>query len=187
VPAYAGRTHDARLLVERALAEAPRSSTLTTRAWLHAVAAEVHALARRGPMTLRSLGRSGELLGHADVHDVPEWLDFYDSSRLRGFEGFSLLTVGRAAEARAALEATLASLPEHAEKQRAVTLADIASTYVQESDIPAAVEVAKHSFMLTARTRYATAGERLQKLRDQLKPWQDSKPVRELDEYSRPA
>jgi hypothetical protein len=146
------------------------------------VDAEVQALAGQADATLRALDKAEEALSQAQGDEGPAWLDFFDLARLRGFQGFSYLTLGHTDDARRALGATLGELPDHADKQRAVTLADIAATHVYDGDIALGCEVAKQALAFTARTRYATAIDRLGRLRRQLEPWSRERPVRELDD-----
>lgn len=154
-------------------------------AWLHAVEAEVKARAGDAKGTLRALGHAEDLLEDADAQDDPEWMNFFDRARLDGFKGYSYLSVGRTADARAALTRTLNALTDDAQKQRAVTLADLAATQVQDGEIEVAAQLAQAALRVTVEERYATSAERLLEVRATLEPFRGHSAVIELDERLR--
>lgn len=186
VPAFADRGPEAVAIVDHALERATFGGvSASTRAWLHAVEAEVKARAGDAQGTLRALGHAEGLLEDADAQDDPEWMDFFDRARLDGFKGYSYLSVGRPAEAREALTRTLNALTDDAQKQRAVTLADLAATQVQVGEIEAAAQLAQAALQVTVEERYATAAERLLEVRAALEPFRRHATVVELDEALR--
>lgn len=62
------------------------------------------------------------------AREVPAWMDYYDATRLKGFKGFAYLAAQRPEEARSVLTDALSMLDGAAVKQRAVFLADLATT-----------------------------------------------------------
>lgn len=185
LPAFARRDREASALVDHALAQAAPGVSATTRSWLFAVKAEVRAHAHNAQDTLRALGSAEDALENADVEEDPEWMDFFDRARLDGFRGYSYLSVQRPAEARQALTRTLDALPGNAQKQRAVTLADLAAACVQEAEIESATQLAQAALEVTMEEGYATAAERLLAVRATLDPFRRHNAVVEFDERLR--
>lgn len=185
LPAFAGRDGEAIDVVDHAIVQAAHGVSATTRSWLYAVTAEVCARAHNEQGTLRALGRAEGALEGADIEDDPEWMDFFDQARLDGFKGYAYLSVRRPAEAREALTRTLNALPDHAQKQRAVTLADLAAADLQQGDIEAATQLARAALQVTVEEGYATAAERLLAFRLALGPFGRHSAVVEFDERLR--
>jgi hypothetical protein len=90
-------------------------------------------------------------------HEVPVWMDYYDTTRLQGFKGFAYLKAGKPDEARTALVEALSGLDGHAVKQRAVFLTDLATTYLHEDEIDKGAEVAAEAADVLSRAGYATS------------------------------
>jgi transcriptional regulator with XRE-family HTH domain len=178
VAADRGRFTAALDLLDSADAKAAKSSILPS--WLAAVEAEVRAKAGEPTEALRAADRAEHALGIGS--EVPGWLDYYDATRLNGFKGFAYLTAGRPAEARAALQVAVASLDPGAVKQRAVFLADLATTYVREGEVDQACELAGQAAVALAQGGYATSAQRLREFRVLLAPWEDRPAVKDLDE-----
>jgi ATP/maltotriose-dependent transcriptional regulator MalT len=109
-------------------------------------------------------------------------MDYYDGTRLKGFRGFAYLTAGKPSEARDALSEALSALDTGAVKQRAVFLADLATTFVHEGEVDKGCELAGEAALALTRAGYATSAERLHEFRDLVRPWQDRASVKDLDE-----
>jgi hypothetical protein len=148
--------------------------------WLAAVEAEIRAKAGQTKASLDAIDRAENALVVA--HEVPAWMDYYDRTRLKGFQGFACLNAGKVDEARTALSEALAGLDASAVKQRAVFLADLATTYVHEGEVDKGSEVAVEAADALTRAGYATSAERLHEFRALVQPWQDRASVKELDE-----
>jgi transcriptional regulator with XRE-family HTH domain len=128
VPAASGGFNAAADLLEGANKSAAKITVLPS--WLASVEAEIQAKAGKNHASLTAIDRAeGSLtLGH----EVPVWMDYYDTTRLQGFKGFAYLKAGKPEEARTALGEALSGLDDHAVKQRAVFLTDLATTYVRD-------------------------------------------------------
>ncbi len=178
VAADRGRFTAAVDLLDSAGAKAAKNSILPS--WLAAVEAEVRAKAGEPTEALRAVDRAEHAL---DVgRGVPGWLDYYDATRLNGFKGFAYLSAGRPAEARAALQAAVASLDPGAVKQRAVFLADLATTYVHQGEVDQGCAPAGQAAVALAQGGYATSAQRLREFRTLVAPWEDRPAVKDLDE-----
>lgn len=101
------------------------------------------------------------------------------------FKGYAYLSVRRPVEAREALTRTLSALPGNAQKQRAVTLADLAAAHLQQGEIEAATQLARTALQVTVEESYATAAERLLAFRVALDPFRQHSAVVEFDERLR--
>jgi len=148
--------------------------------WLAAVEAEIRARAGETRASLNAIDRAEGALVAA--HEVPAWMDYYDATRLKGFKGFAYLAAGKPEEARNALGDALSTLDAGAVKQRAVFLADLATTFVYEGEVDKGCELAGEAAGALTRAGYATSAERLHEVRELVRPWQDRASVKELDE-----
>jgi transcriptional regulator with XRE-family HTH domain len=182
-PAKEGDSAAAMAYLGDAMAHARRAGVPVLSSWLTAVEAEV--LSQVEPTAaLRSLDHAQLSLGHADDGETPAWFDYYSAARLDGFRGHTLLTAGRPDQAQQALCDALAGLEPHAVKQRALLRADIAATCLVKgrTDLDRACDLAAEAAAGLVSAGYATAMERLRRLRAQLVPWERSSAVRHLDE-----
>jgi hypothetical protein len=187
-PAFSGdpeKAEEARDKVRAARAFTRRGSgNAEMLAWLDAVEAEVET---RFGDTHRAL----ELIQHAEQtyreHDAntnpsPAWLDWFSPTRLGGFKGNTLMMAGRGREARETLEQVLADLADDSVKQRAIYLADAAAAAVLERDPELACSYLKQAVDILERIWYATAMDRVKKVRQSLREWDSLPAVRKLDE-----
>lgn len=184
ISARAGDSRLTRALMDSALAHSVHHTGPVTRAWLRAVESEVSATLSDHAASLGALSRAEALLGADEGQPEPEWLDFFNASRLAGFAGSAHLALGQGEQARPHLEQSLAGLPSEAAKQRAVVLADLAATYL-ETDLEAACALTAQALEQLQTTWYATGYERVQSVRRQLAPHQQNGQVRELEDRIR--
>jgi transcriptional regulator with XRE-family HTH domain/tetratricopeptide (TPR) repeat protein len=178
VPAASGGFSAAMDLLQGADKYAVKLTVLPS--WLAAVEAEIRAKAGHTRASLNAIDRAEGALVIA--HEVPAWMDYYDATRLKGFKGFAYLTAGRPDEARDALSKALSALDTGAVKQRAVFLADLATTFVHEGEVDKGCELAGEAAAALTRAGYATSAERLHEFRQLVRPWQDRASVKDLDE-----
>jgi hypothetical protein len=178
VPAAGGGFIAAIDLLESAGKHAAKTTVLPS--WLGAVEAEIRAKAGDGRASLHAIDRAERALEVA--REVPLWMDYYDANRLKGFKGFAYLAAGKPEEARDVLNDALSMLDAGAVKQRAVFLADLATTYVHDGEVDKGCELAGEAAVALSRAGYATSAERLHDFRELVRPWQDRTSVKELDE-----
>lgn len=183
VPAREGNTAAAVDYLAGAATHAARAGAPILRSWVSAVESEVLTPANPAG-SLRALDQAAASLAATDNRSVPAWFDYYSAERLDGFRGYTLLKLGRGEEARQVLTAALGGIGPAAVKQRAVFLIDIASTHLTGSDpdVDQACRLAGDGATSLAMVGYATAGDRLREFRAQLRPWDHTQAVRDLDD-----
>jgi transcriptional regulator with XRE-family HTH domain len=178
IPAANGGFGAAIDLLEGAGKHAAKTTVLPS--WLGAVESEIRAKAGDARASLQAIDRAERAL--APAREVPTWMDYYDATRLKGFKGFAYLAAGQPEEARTVLHDALSRLDGGAVKQRAVFLADLATTYVHDGEVDKGCELAGEAAVTLSKAGYATSAERLHDFRELVRPWQDRSSVKELDE-----
>jgi transcriptional regulator with XRE-family HTH domain len=181
VPAATGQWTASADHLAHARAHADAGAPSVIRSWLDAISSEIRANAgdERGAMI--AVDDAKRALQSASSTLVPEWFDFYDATRLRGFEGYALLRSGHAASAARHLDAALTELEPSAVKQRTVFLTDLATANVRQGEVDRACDLAIKAAADLRRRRYATCVNRLRDFRSTLRPYGTSRAVRELD------
>ncbi|MGB3441113.1 MAG: helix-turn-helix transcriptional regulator [Actinophytocola sp.] len=179
VPGFAGQLQPARDYLSAAHAHARYAAGPQLRSWLHCVDAEVSARSGQSKASLTRIRSAEDALVTAGTD--PVWLDFFDSSRLEGFAGNTLLLAGRNREAAARLQNALDNLAETATKQKAVLLFDLAVAHAP-TDAEHAVATVRQACDLIGQAPYSTALQRVPDVRAALSatPY-----VGELDERVR--
>lgn len=150
--------------------------------WLAAVESEMHTNAGSHTAALGAIDRARTALDRPGLAGDLPWFDYYDSTRLAGFAGYSTLRAGRYDESRVALTDALGRLPRSAVKQRAVFLTDLASVELHEGDLDQACRTAADAVEQLHQAGYATGSDRLRDFRQAVDPWRTSTSVRMLDE-----
>jgi hypothetical protein len=172
VPAYAGQARRARDLMAEAHRQARGAVGATQLAWMCAVESEVEAKLGDGRTANDLIARSeGALGGQARAWPAgpdPQWLDFFDGSRLAGFKGFCRLSTGRCSDAAAALEQTLRTLPAGASKQRSITLADLARARAGQGELEESALLLGSAIDQLRSHWYATGVDRVDAVRRRL-------------------
>src|SRR5439155_4638615 len=130
IPAFAGDTAGSLELVEAAQQHCWYGVPPLARSWLHCAAAEAISRSTDPAGYQRHIDLAASALDSEDF--VPEWLDFYDASRLNGFAGYCALAAGDNDCAALRLESALHDLAPVATKQRTVLLADLATAHLDE-------------------------------------------------------
>lgn len=149
--------------------------------WLAAVESEIRADAGDERGSFAAVDTAASSVDEQGAI-TPVWFDFYDPTRLDGFEGYARLQFGAIDRATEALESAAISLPQSAIKQRAVALTDLASVQLHAHDVPQACSTAGDAAELLAQASYATGSERLHEFRDRLDDVGSHPAVKELDE-----
>lgn len=182
IPAAAGEFAAARDHLDHARASAHGDVHPWVRSWLAAVASEIATDAGDHTAALAALDDAQRLIVGGDGARLPVWFDFYDSARLTGFAGYALLRAGHTSRAAASLTKALAGLPPSATKQRTIFHTDLASVRLAEGEVEEACRCASIAADSVAVGHYATAVDRLQAFRHQLRPYADTRPARVLDQ-----
>ena len=194
LPATNGRVREALDFLDGAQRLAAQHGSALLRAWIAAVEAKTHATAGDVEHAKAALDSAKNLLSEQGAHPDPAWLDYFDWSRLHGFEGFCL-RVKQPEAAQIALRTGLALLEQQAIKERACLLADLAATHLPleqpdtawaVAEVEEACRIARQSVALLAETGYATGLQRIDELRAWLTPRHGAvAAVRELVEMLR--
>jgi transcriptional regulator with XRE-family HTH domain len=182
VPAALGQWAAAASHLEHARVHADAGAPPAVRSWLAAVSSEIRANAGDERGALTSIDAAKKAVDGASLGACPPWFDFYDQTRLQGFEGYALLRSGHTATALRRLDEALGGLEPKAIKQRTVFLTDLATAHVRQGDIDRACELAVEAATAVAVRRYATCVSRLRAFRSCLRPYATSPSVRELDD-----
>lgn len=159
-PAFAGVAGQARALIRQALEVGLRGASAEQRSWLYAVQSEVEARLGDGRAATEAIARAEVELGRGGPAR-PEWLDYYDASRLTGFSGFCQLAAGRPGRAAEALEHNLRGLTPAAGKQRSITLADLAGARARQGEYEEAARLLEAAVDQLGRHWYATGLDRV--------------------------
>jgi hypothetical protein len=181
VAASAGRTAAAEDHLSHASQHAERGAPSIVRSWLAAVASEVHANAGECRRALLAIDDARRTADASSQMPPPMWFDFYDVTRLDGFEGYVHVRSGSAGAAVPVLESAIAGLDTSATKQRAVFLTDLASAHAAQGDVDRGCDLAIQATDALRNRPYATCVTRLRQFRSSLRRYETSRAVRELD------
>jgi tetratricopeptide (TPR) repeat protein len=186
IPAFSGipkRAEEARDKVRAARAFARRgAASPELLAWLDAVEAEIETRFGNTRNALRLINHAEEMLATGEKRPSPAWLDWFSPDRLAGFKGNTLMADRQFGPARETLQQVLDNSADNEDKQRSVTLADLAAVAVSENDPEQACALAEAALDNLARYWYATGMERVRAVRQSLTPWDSLPCVRQLDE-----
>lgn len=171
-PAFAGQPRRARDLIAEAHRQAQGAVGAVQRSWMYAVESEVEArvgggLAANGLIS-RAEGELADVGGPGLSGEAPDWLDYYDASRLSGFKGYCQLATGRNGEAAASLERTLRTLSSSSSKQRSIALADLAQARAQQGEFEESARLLGGAIAQLRRSWYATGLDRVDTVRRRL-------------------
>lgn len=175
IPAFSHRADDARSLITAALQHTWHGVPAIVRSWLHCVASEIEGRAGAGKAGLHHIDLATAAIDTGTP--PPQWLDFYDTSRLHCFAGYAALAAGDHAGAAHHLTNALHHLDSGAGKQRSVVLADLATAHSHDSDHAADY---LHQAIDTLHTDWYAAG--LDRVRAARALLADSSPTSALDE-----
>ncbi|HEV2344172.1 MAG TPA: hypothetical protein VGS97_08780 [Actinocrinis sp.] len=168
-PAFAGQARRARDLMAEAHRQARGAVGPVQRSWMYAVESEIEARVGGGlaanDLIARAEGELSPVGGDGLAGDEPEWLDYYDASRLAGFKGYCQLSTGRNGEAAASLEHTLRTLPPTGVKQRSIVLADLAQARAQQGELEESARLLGGAIAQLRRAWYATGLDRVDSVR----------------------
>ena len=177
-----GKPGEARDLMRAAYAHAARGVSPEQRSWLHAVDAAVEAKIGDGRRSVDLIKRAEDALTDTpSVAGNPDWLDFYDATRLNGFKGFCYLAGGQADQARESLLCSLMALKPNEAKQRTIVLADMAKICVHTKDVDEACRTLTRALENLDKYWYGMGWDRIVGVRKSLDPFKDTRMVRDLD------
>ena len=150
-------------------AEATGGASHTTRAWLTAVASELHAAAGNDYRSRELLEKSQASL--TDVQDgEPPWIGLgtFDNAKLQAYRGGAFNRLGRHRDAQTELRSALNALPRTALKHRATACIDLAEAHLPLREIEETCTWVTHAVELTAQTRHADSLRRIRSIYKQV-------------------
>jgi hypothetical protein len=186
LPGWSGRWTEAESELRLASGYARRGGGPSLRAWLHAVAAECQTKSGRSRGALDQIERAHDTLAAGGAWPDPWWLDYFDGTRLDGFDAATALAFGRevlsAGKAtpvvtRHALDRVERALthlhtstedPDRFAPQDCVTVLDRGLAHALIHDDDKALSLAADACRVLARRPYAAARSRLDDLADTL-------------------
>ncbi|MEU5189219.1 transcriptional regulator [Streptomyces klenkii] len=183
IPGWAGKRDEAaeRMVAARAYARRATPSAEFL-AWLDAVEAECETRCGNPRAALHLISHGEDVLSTGPVCPPPDWLDWFDATRLAAFKGNTQLRAGHLPQARETLLRVLEELPLESDKQRTVILGDLAAVEAAAKRPEEACTYAIRALDQLHLTWYATGMERVREVRRALTPWQHEPYVRELDD-----
>jgi len=183
ISAAEGRTGTAVQYLDQASALLDRDPHHRLSSWLAAVGSEITANTGAAADSLGYIDHARTALARPGLAPDLPWFDFFDEPRLDGFAGYASLRAHRYDDAMTLLSQTLCRLPDDAVKQRAVTLADLATAHLAQGDLDQACAVGADAADRLRQAGYATVLERLRTLRSSMTLWATSPAVRDLDQH----
>ncbi len=145
------------------------------------MAARAFAAAGEHDACMAELDRAASALMQRD--DSPSLSYWYDEAFLASIRGQCLLTLGRPAEALAIIGPSLAAMdPAVSVRNVAMATVDLSLIQIQQGEVEEGARTLGQASKLAVRNRSIRLAVRLQGARRQLEPWNDTPPVRELDE-----
>jgi hypothetical protein len=183
VPGWAGDRDGAsdRLMAARTYARRAEAPGLLW-AWLDCVDAECATLCGDIKDALALISRAESQLIEAEAQPAVAWMDWFSLVRLAAFKGNVELKAGHFKRAETSLLRAHAEIPSAETKQRAIISADLAAAKVGQNDYESCCGHLHHALDDLSLQWYATAMDRIRDVRRSLRPWQDERCVRELDE-----
>jgi len=154
----------------------------TIHSWATALEAMTYLWARQPAKSLAAMERAEALLGEDGQDDRPAWFDYYDSSRLAGFNGLLRIRLGDPETAQRILDQAIAELPAEAAKQRACYLADQATVHANAGEVDSACQLGTEALQILSEVEYATGVQRVRDLRATLRPHRHHPAVADLTE-----
>ena len=180
-----GRSADAVLLAESALAGCGSEATATTRALFLERVAWAHARVRARGATERALGRVEKTFGQRTPTDDPPWTYWLTPEEIDVMAGRCYVELGLTDRAIPILARAVAAYDEERPREAALYLSWLAEAHVQAGDLEQAAALAGQVLDLTHRTASARTVERVRHLCGVLRPHRDGPGVAEFLDQAR--
>lgn len=180
-----GRSADAVLLTEGALAGCGSEATATTRALFLERAAWAHARVRARRATERALGRVEEAFAQRTPSDDPPWTYWLTAGEIDVMAGRCYVELGLPDRAIPILAQAVAAYDEERPREAALYLSWLAEAHVQAGDVEQAAALAGQVLDLTHRTASARNVERVRHLCGVLRPHRDGPGVGDFLDQAR--
>lgn len=178
-PFFAGRPHEAVTLLEEAAALAQQRSSCRRRAWIGSMHARALAAAGEADASRRAIDEARELID--SVEEPPRGTDFCSPVWVEGVAGSCSLLLRDADEASKLLSQARERRPQSDIKGRAFLTFDLASCRVMDDEPEAASQLAGEAFATAKGAVVRPIIDRAMRLRAEMRPWDGSQAVADLD------
>lgn len=182
---YRGELGAALALARTARATDETALTPLTRAMLATREARAHASLGNTNECLRALDDMRKSFDRNGADEEPVWLSYVDSVEIAAQEGACHLALGRADEAKTALNRALLLLDEHAPhriRDRVHYLSRLAKTHLLEAEVEQACHIAVEALSLSGTIGSPRVVDRLGEFREALVPYANARSAREFEE-----
>ncbi len=171
-------------ILGRARTLAPRGGSPITEAYIAAAEAEAQAQAKLGDAdaALRALDQVDRALDRSEGGKDLSWLYWFDPGVRAGWKGQSYLRLGRLGDAETLLASALSSWDPSFVRDRAITLVDLASVRLRQTEIDECCRLAGEALEVSIATASPRLVQRVRGLRGELQPRSGSSGVKVLDE-----
>ena len=176
-----GLASEALNLIGRAHRRLPHRVPPTVAAWTAAVEAKAHAARHDTQAALAALDRA-EASTREDAEPVWPWIHPFTNTRLAGYRGSCATRLGLHDLALPALQQALAGVGPTATKAKALTLTDLAASYLAIADVEQACAKAGEALEIGVGHRSQRVVERVLAVRAQMASLQSAVAVQELDQ-----
>ncbi len=153
--------------------------------WLAAVEAEAAAHTDDAEGCVRALAQAREAMDRStpDDHD-PQWIEFFDQSRLAGYAGACLVRIGHA-DALPVLRRAATYTDPALKRYQAEIAADTAWALAQQGEIEESCRLLEGAFDFARAVDYRDGLRRVFRVRQEMVNFGDASAVRALDERLR--
>ncbi len=168
-------------MVQEARRITAKGGTATTRAWLAAVEAEVHANLKDYVACFRALD-DAESVPYENLPNEDPYMTTFSPSLLSGYKGVCYMQFGDSEAAYKVLSESLTYLNTPSISRRCYILTDLAEACIKRREIAEACTYASQALILTTQAKSPALWERINKVSQQLNPWEDIQAVKDFKE-----
>jgi tetratricopeptide (TPR) repeat protein len=161
---------------------AARGGSPITEAYIAAAEAEAQAKLGDADAALQALDQVDRALDRSEGGKDLSWLYWFDPGVRAGWKGQSYLRLGRLGDAETLLASALSSWDPSFVRDRAITLVDLASVRLRQTEIDECCRLAGEALEVSIATASPRLVQRVRGLRGELQPWSGSSGVKVLDE-----
>jgi transcriptional regulator with XRE-family HTH domain len=180
LPIYDKEPQNALPLLQAARQLAQSSGAPTTLAWIASMEAEAYANLNEERACFQTLGQAEHIAERLGNKEDPYGIKF-DYARFLGYKGVCHLRLQQPAEALSALSGIAGPSGAISSRQSSIVMTDLAAAYSQLGEVEEACKLATQALTKVDQTKSLLVIQRLLDVRHDMKPWQTSPAVKELD------
>ena len=186
---YSKNMSEALACIQQGRLLAKGNASITIRAWLAAIEAEIQANLANSDACLKALD-DAEKFEDRDSSPEDSYMILFDRTLLNGYQGVCFRRLYRPGDAKTSiflenaqeiLRSALASLDPIMKQRRPTFLTDLADAYLRQGEIEEACRQANHALIAASEIKLQKVIKRLHDLRQELEPWKDTSHVKEFD------